>query len=220
MRSREKEPRRNLPIPIGWWVFLFVGLLILPGVVLADRRLMAALQPQGAPWLVGLLGWGTWLGYGLVDIAVPLSIGLIGRARGDAETWRRGFRGGLAVTLAGLLDQVAKNLVCRSRPGATDAGAFFAGFPCFPVSYALASFPSGHATTAFALATLLSLWHPRWAAAWFALAALVGWSRIVLGSHFPSDVLGGAVLGSAVVIVLSRLWPRLMRGPGERRMGQ
>jgi undecaprenyl-diphosphatase len=38
------------------------------------------------------------------------------------------------------------------------------------------------------------------------VAALVGWSRVVLGSHFPSDVLAGAVLGCAVVLGLSRVW--------------
>jgi undecaprenyl-diphosphatase len=101
---------------------------------------------------------------------------------------------------------VLKNLTCRARPSAEGAGAFLVDFPCFPAPYELASFPSGHATTAFALATLLSLWYPRGTAGLVALAALVGWSRVVLGSHFPSDVLGGAILGCAVVLGLSRVW--------------
>ncbi len=176
---------------------------------------MAALRPHGQAGLVGLMGWVTWLGYGLVDIAIPLAIGLRAWWRADAAALRRGLLGGLAVALAGILDQLLKNLVCRARPNAAAAGAFLAVFPCFPAPYALASFPSGHATTAFALATVLSLWYPKGWWAWGALAALVGWSRIVLGSHFPSDVLAGAVLGCAVVLVCVRWWPGFVGVPGQ-----
>jgi undecaprenyl-diphosphatase len=186
---------------------LAVGLLLLPGAVLADRPLIAILRPDALPWLVGTLQWVTWLGYGLVDIAIPLTIGLVGWARGDTNMGRRGFLGASAVALAGLGDQVTKNLLCRARPSAESAGAFFSGFPCFPVPYALASFPSGHATTAFALATALSLWYPRSTIVWLVLATVVGWSRVALGSHFPSDVVAGAVLGIAVTLSFFRWLP-------------
>jgi membrane-associated phospholipid phosphatase len=207
-RSTRSRPART---PRRWRIGLAVGVLLLPGAVLGDRVLLAALRPDAGSWIVGVMQWGTWLGYGLVDIAVPLAIVLVAWRRGDRETARRGVLGALAVTAAGLLGQVAKNLLCRARPNADAPGVFFSGFPCFPASYALASFPSGHATTAFALATLLSLWYPRWTAVWLVIAIGVGWSRIVLGSHFPSDVLGGAVLGVAVVLVMQR-W---VSGPGK-----
>ncbi len=103
---------------------------------------------------------------------------------------------------AGLLDQVVKNGVCRARPSAPQAGMFFAHFPCFPAAYAYASFPSGHATTAFATAVILSLWYPRGAGLFVGLALVAGLSRVVLGAHFPSDVLGGAVLGSGVALTV------------------
>jgi undecaprenyl-diphosphatase len=125
--------------------------------------------------------------------------------------------GGLAVALAGIGDQLLKNLLCRARPNAAGAGEFFAAFPCVPVPYALASFPSGHATTAFALATVLSLWYPRGRWVWGAGAVLVGWSRIVLGSHFPSDVLAGAVLGAAVVLGCVWWWPGFTGPQGTRK---
>jgi len=213
MHTSQGKPTGRGAIPSAWWMGLVVGVLLLPGAMLMDRELAAAIRPTESAWLMLLAQWGTWLGYGLVDIAVPLLIGLIGRWRfGDGEAWRRGLLGGIAVALAGLANTLAKNVLCRARPSAADAGAFFVGFPCFPASYAQASFPSGHTATAFALATVLSLWYPRWTAAWLALAAVVGWSRVGLGSHFPSDVIAGAVLGSAVVLVLSRLRPRLVKG--------
>jgi undecaprenyl-diphosphatase len=120
-----------------------------------------------------------------------------------------------AVAAAGVLAQVVKNLACRARPTALDAGAFFAAFPCFPAGYATASFPSGHATTAFAAAVLLSLRYPRGAVVFFGLAVLVGLSRVVLGSHFPSDVVAGAVLGSLTALGAHGLLPAQRAGGGE-----
>jgi membrane-associated phospholipid phosphatase len=60
------------------------------------------------------------------------------------------------------------------------------------------SFPSGHSAAAFAGALLLTRHYPRLAPAWYAIAALVGFSRIYLGAHYPGDVLSGAVVGSAL----------------------
>jgi undecaprenyl-diphosphatase len=63
-----------------------------------------------------------------------------------------------------------------------------------------ASFPSGHAQTAFAAATYLALLYRRRAWIFLALAALVALSRVALGVHYPSDVIAGAFLGSALSI--------------------
>jgi len=106
-----------------------VGLVFLPAALLADRALMPALRPDAVPWLIWILQWATWLGYGLVDIGVPVAIGVIAWGRGDRDWARRGFLGGSAVAAAGLLDQVLKNLLCRARPSAADAGVFFTGSP-------------------------------------------------------------------------------------------
>lgn len=65
---------------------------------------------------------------------------------------------------------------------------------------ASSSFPSNHAANSFALATLLAFYHPKMTWVFLAAAALVAFSRIYLGQHYPLDVLGGALLGVAFAL--------------------
>jgi undecaprenyl-diphosphatase len=85
------------------------------------------------------------------------------------------------------------------------------------------SFPSGHSTTAFAAATVLALYVPRFRVPLFVLAALIAWSRVVVGVHYPLDVLGGAVLGTGLGLAAARALPQLARArrrsPQARRSG-
>jgi undecaprenyl-diphosphatase len=77
------------------------------------------------------------------------------------------------------------------------------------------SFPSGHSATAFACATVIAWASPRLAVPAFVLAALVAWSRVYVGVHWPLDVLGGSALGVLVSIALLKLVaarPRLRPG--------
>ena len=73
------------------------------------------------------------------------------------------------------------------------------------------SFPSGHAATSFACAATLARYvSRRTAIGLYVLAALVAWSRVYVGAHYPLDVLAGAVLGLAIATAL-RLLPAVLR---------
>jgi membrane-associated phospholipid phosphatase len=67
------------------------------------------------------------------------------------------------------------------------------------------AFPSGHASTSFACAAVLTWLTPLSPAPLFAVAALVAISRVYVGVHYPLDVVGGAVLGVAVATALRLL---------------
>ena len=75
------------------------------------------------------------------------------------------------------------------------------------------SFPSGHTSTSFACAYVISRLAPRLTVFVFVLAALIGFSRIYVGVHYPLDVLAGAVLGVVVAKALLTLLAALRRSP-------
>jgi len=79
------------------------------------------------------------------------------------------------------------------------------------------SFPSAHADFSFMMAVLLALWFPRYRVIFFIAAGLIGWSRIYLGLHYPTDVFVGAILGYGITILFLQYFPLSLRqGRGFR----
>ena len=60
------------------------------------------------------------------------------------------------------------------------------------------SFPSGHAVYAFMMATVLATWVPRYRVIFYIATGFIGWTRIYLGVHFPTDVVVGSLLGYGI----------------------
>ena len=81
------------------------------------------------------------------------------------------------------------------------------------------SFPSGHAATSFAGATLIARSVPRLAVPLYVLAAAIAFSRIYVGVHYPLDIVGGALLGVAVATALRLLVRARRRSRPEPRAG-
>lgn len=100
------------------------------------------------------------------------------------------------VGLPSLVATLAKRLIGRGRPDRfADGGTL--NFRWNWLDWTYQSFPSGHATTAFALAAVIGFVSPRWFYPGLALAAVIGFSRLTEGAHYPSDVIAGALLGLA-----------------------
>jgi undecaprenyl-diphosphatase len=71
------------------------------------------------------------------------------------------------------------------------------------------SFPSGHAASMAGLAVAVYALNPKWGVILFAMAILTGLSRIVLGVHYPSDVLAGWILGAGVGVLVVFLFNKI-----------
>ena len=131
------------------------------------------------------------------EYAIGLSAGLLagGLVFGDRDVRDTGRDAVEASILSGLLTNVVfKTAFGRERPYSSDGATVFKPFS------SNASFPSGHATEAFSVASVIAMRSDGWVipTVSYTVASLVAVSRVYQQAHFPSDVLAGAVFGTAV----------------------
>lgn len=129
----------------------------------------------------------------------------------NQKTRRVGIIMFIALTInAVVVNVVLKNMIARTRP--YDAFQDITRLIKIQKDY---SFPSGHTSASFAcaFALWLSLEKPYKKYAWIALiiATLVGFSRLYLGVHYPSDVLGGMIVGCCSAYIAYYLYPKIMK---------
>jgi undecaprenyl-diphosphatase len=147
--------------------------------------------------------WITYAGsYGALWLVLAVALAVLLR-RPELFVWTLA-----ADAVAELATDAVKAAVPRTRPHLD---------PLVTVPHTH-SFPSGHAATSFACATVLGAAVPsvRVRVALFVLAALVAWSRVYVGVHYPLDVLAGALLGVVLGLAVLRALRPLAAGRRPR----
>jgi membrane-associated phospholipid phosphatase len=125
-------------------------------------------------------------------IGIPATIGTISLIKHDDQLFRNTCVTAAAIIVASGITEVMKYSINRDRPFITYTDITRKSNVSSP------SFPSGHTSSSFALATSLSLSYPKWyiIVTSYTWAGTVAFSRMDLGVHYPSDVLAGAIVGA------------------------
>jgi undecaprenyl-diphosphatase len=173
---------------------------VLSAVLSADAALRAWLTTVHAPWLDAIMWQASAAGQaGFVWVLIA-GIATLQRPALAPQLWRVVLA---IVVCYVVVDALLKPSLARARPFDRTEAVRVVGHR--PLTY---SFPSGHTASAVAGAFVVTLMLPR-ARFWlWALAALIACSRVYIGVHFPLDVLGGALVGLAVGVVVTggRAW--------------
>lgn len=216
MATLMRPPRRRAAWPSPFRLAVGAGLALLAvgtAMLLLDARSLGEVR-QLPPWLVavahpitdlGLSGWFLWpLGLALLALGAldSPSMARMPRAVLAALAVRLGFVF-TAIAVPGIAVAIVKHLIGRARPfvGGVDPWAY----QFFVWRSDHASFPSGHATTAFGAAVAIGAVWPWTRPVMWAYAAVIAASRVVVSAHHPSDVVAGAVFG-IVGALLVRNW--------------
>lgn len=183
--------------PADWnkaeWERLGGCALLVGGLMFFDKDVDRAAQKQRSPFTDRLAGVTAALGdqYGFHVSGALLIAGVLFNHENMRESGRDAIEAGV---LAYVLDTLVKRAVGRERPSESN------GRTVFVPGSRHDSFPSGHATEAFAVASVISARSKSWIIPVIAYSAatIVAIDRVNTRDHFASDVLAGAFLGSAV----------------------
>ena len=206
---------RNRVYFILWLLFLAAGLFFLLAVGKASA--FVDLNPYHRTTLDTIFSWITFLGDGVFTLIVFVILLL-------KRKWSWATQIIAAFLISGLLAQIFKRLFSEPRPKTFFQTGVYPYFIDKVTRIGFASFPSGHTTTIFALATLLAIFSKDWRTRTACLigAVVVGYSRIYLGQHFLGDVLMGSCIGTATAVLIHWLFVEKLRfippdGPWTRR---
>ena len=132
-----------------------------------------------------------------ISVGVPVGYFVAGLMHDDKALKQKAAYTAAAILLNTASTTLLKNVIKRERPYNSYTGIFPDKIES---DYA---FPSGHSSSAFATATSLAITTKKWyvAVPAFAWSASVGYSRIYLGQHYPSDVIMGAIVGTSSAII-------------------
>lgn len=166
----------------------------------ADFRILNSLQESRTSAMNGAMSFTSNTLF--ATPAVPLGLIGAGLATDNQEVLRSGYITGVAWVATLAITEGLKFTVQRPRP--------YKAYPdrLHPVRTTVGySFPSGHTSLCFATAVSLSLCYPEWYVVVPSLlwATGVGFSRLYLGVHYPSDVAFGAVVGTLTALLVHSL---------------
>ncbi|HXB34977.1 MAG TPA: phosphatase PAP2 family protein [Puia sp.] len=183
-----------------------IGLILL--LSLGKATSFIALNPYHRSALDTFFVYVTFLGDGRFAIVICLIYLVLRR-------WSQALQLIAAFLISALVAQILKNVFSMPRP----KQYFGAGYSYFidgVTHIGFASFPSGHTTSVFALATLLAIFdgNKTLNSLYLLAAVAVGYSRIYLGQHFLGDVLVGSLIG--VVTAIGIHWLFLSKWPSRR----
>lgn len=113
----------------------------------------------------------------------------------------------LTIALSGLAANLLKMAIGRARPNSFPGATPF-DFSPFSASARFESFPSGHATTIGALCMIAALLLPKYRFCFAILALWMGMTRVMVGAHYPSDVIAGLCFGAGFAWIMARVFAR------------
>src|SRR5882757_1716114 len=186
---------------IGFLFFFLVGLVFL--LTEGKAASFLYLNPYHQTTLDTFFIYLTFLGDGLFSITIFLILLFLRRYSQACQLM-------VAFLVSALLAQVLKNLFSMPRPKEFFAPGQYAYFIDGVTHTGFSSFPSGHSTSVFALATLLALFekNKKWNILYLLGAVAVGYSRIYLGQHFLGDVLVGSFIGVSLAVLVHWLFSK------------
>lgn len=179
--------------------FFLVGLIIL--LCLGKAASFIDLNPVHRGVLDTFFIWLTFIGDGRFAILICLIYLLMRR-------WSRACQLIAAFLSSALIAQILKNIFSMPRPKQFFPAGHYSYFIDGVTHIGFASFPSGHTTSVFAMATLLAIFdsNKKWNPLYLLAAVAVGYSRIYLGQHFLLDVLAGSVIGILTGVLIHWLF--------------